>query len=93
MKFNDLSPKEKINALREQFVSLMVKGFSDPDTFKNSFSPEELSKVNEYLKKVKPDWCECSTCVDTSFFDLRVAPELSPVIELAKKMCLERAYP
>lgn len=94
MKFSELSDKDKVIHIRNEFNGLVESFFINRNLYKDKFSEEEHATMNKFMDSIKDPECdpECGECFLTSAIEEKIPPELRPLARLAKTNCESRGY-
>lgn len=92
MKFSELSEKEQVKKLKEEFMSCIEEGIVNPDSLKKSMKADEFESVKKIIDTEIHIKCDCGQCIELEKINYRIPESLEPLIEVARKRCDARVY-
>lgn len=97
MKFAELSEKEKISKIKEEFHNIVINVMNDSKRIKNHLKNEvDAQNLLQFLEgtiEKENDGCHCTNCADyNKYVQIPLEPALEPLVEVARNVVQDKDF-
>lgn len=94
MRFDQMSDVKKVNAIRDEFVILLINLSTKTLSLKD-YIPEtskDYAAISDTISKLASN-CACGECIDTTMMNTNIIPaELEPLLDVARTLASTKSY-